>query len=203
MTISTELIFSEDNPCNTQIYASGDAQFEKPLYTVETPPVKDGEKTLTKVYKGTAGGELLGTLEWHDALSDVVILPGEKGQSMHSWMKGGIIPYTPKQTRSFKDNQGRKYSWKGVTPGGKMLLYSSDIENDAIVGFEKTWRSKPDEKAKLVLAPRAEEICDLVVLSFLFLEKERRIQDQASQSRGDVLGQGLLNVTGVVHKGGV
>ena len=97
MTISTELIFSDDNPCNAQIYASSDTQFEKPLYTVETPPVKDGEKTLTKVYKGTARGELLGTLEWHEAMSDIVILPGEKGHSMHSWMKGGIIPYTPNQ----------------------------------------------------------------------------------------------------------
>ena len=48
--------------------------------------------------------------------------------------------------------------------------------------------------ATLVLTPRAAEIQDTVVTSFLFLEKTRRVNETEQMSRADVLGTPVVSV---------
>ena len=58
--------------------------------------------------------------------------------------------------------------------------------------------------AVLTLTPRAREVQDLVVTSFLFLEKTHRINEREHQNRADVLGTPLKPIgRSAVVDGGV
>ena len=61
--------------------------------------------------------------------------------------------------------------------------------------------------AKLVFTARALEIRDLIVESFLFLEKGRRVNETTSQNAGDVLGApplgAVVGFDSKLHNGGV
>lgn len=103
---------------------------------------------------------------------------------------------------TFKDDAGRQFKWKGNAPGLALevcsrlppsqrprpnncylQLFSEDDKfAQPIARFH---RSRKDNRtdppgqipATLVLAPRAVEIQDLVVSSFLFLDRARRISE--------------------------
>lgn len=64
------------------------------------------------------------------------------------------------------------------------------------------------DPATLTLSPRAVEIIDLVVVSFLALEKNRRIDDNSSNNKADAMTLGDIgvgNMTGNnnIHNHGV
>jgi hypothetical protein len=82
---------------------------------------------------------------------------------------------------------------------------------EGIAGFK---RSRLDHAtgvvspAVLTLSPRAVEIIDLVVVTFLVLEKQRRIDDTSSNNKADAMTSsdiGIGNVTGGnnIYKHGV
>jgi len=166
-----DLVLTSDNPCWTAIYDS--ARPDEMIYYVDS--VQDGKKLFTIVERQ---GQEIAKLEWHESTPDIVhigagLLPPT---SMNIWMKPTVIPFV--RTRNFTDMKGRKYKWKHVGPGSSMELWSADLKSEPIAVFQ---RALPvcDQKATLKLGDRAVEIQDLVVISFLFLEKSMRIRAQS------------------------
>jgi len=175
-----ELVFSVDNPCSTTIYASGHP--DKIIYHIDS--LEEDKKFYTVV---TREGQELAKLQWHESTPDVVHLGAGSDMPstrMNVWMKPSLLPFN--HTRSFTDVQGRKYKWKHVSAGEAMELWSADLEGEPIAVFQKALPVS-DRKAMLKMGDRALEIQDLVVISFLFLEKENRIRATASNSRGNAI----------------
>ena len=121
----TILTFTPDNPSNTTITApNGDV-----LYTVST---EHGKHSVTSVHDKQ--GVVIATLEWHDNLSDKVAIRDGPKVSYSDWMKKSHIPFKEfvnliesnmydnsnyvqyLSELSFKDDQDRKYKWKGLGP---------------------------------------------------------------------------------------
>ncbi|TDL23311.1 hypothetical protein BD410DRAFT_897749 [Rickenella mellea] len=179
------LTFENDSPCNTELF---DEEGEI-LYTVETISPKSGNVTRVR----NADDDILGTIEWRESLPDKVTLPGKQATPLNKWLKKSILPFV--NTVSFKDTSGRKYTWKGNAPGEQLELYAEDYSSDApIARFRQTHPGAPKVPAHLILSPRAVEIQDTVVLSFIFLEKTRRIRERASHNRADSMRNGCYAV---------
>lgn len=111
---------------------------------------------------------------------------------------------------SFEDPEGRKYKWKGCGAGESLevslasciqlllnalpisippQLYALDTPGSPVAQFQKSY-AREQKPAKLVVAPRGQEILDTIVCAFLFLEKSRRAMDNSTLMRGD--GTGVL-----------
>jgi len=173
-----ELVFTTDNPCSTTIYDSEHP--DEIVYYVDS--VQDGKKFFTIVERQ---GQELAKLQWHESTPDVIhfaadILPPTR---MNVWMKPSLIPFV--NTRTFTDVKKRKYKWKHVGSGSAMELWCEDL-SEPIAVFEKSL-PVTNRKASLKLDDRAMEVQDLVVISFLFLEKVNRIRAQASNSRANAI----------------
>ena len=89
-----------------------------------------------------------------------------------------------------------------------LKLFAEDqSEKEPIARFVKSHRAygdKPATPAQLLLTPRAMEIRDDVVVSFLFLEKTRRANDNSIQNKADALGTPALTLGNFqVYNGGV
>ncbi len=131
---------------------------------------------------------------------------------------------------TFRDGSGRKYKWRGNSPGRALEVRQSTMDTGAPYsalcrlqlfaeddGFKEPisrfFKSRKDHKtgkvesAQLAFTVRALEIRDTVVLSFLFLEKGRRVNENTSQNVGDVLGApplgAVMGVNSRLHNGGV
>ncbi|KLO13934.1 hypothetical protein SCHPADRAFT_337163 [Schizopora paradoxa] len=172
---------THDSPSFTNIIRAGE---DKPTYKVSTE-YPEGKHPLTTVTNGS--GEFLGSLEWRPVFADLVIFgdKNSKPQRLSSWMSCGLFKG---QTVTFEDSHRRKYRWHGYTPWGdnpesSLKLYADDCPDSPIVtyvrppGMTKTsevraWEQRP----KLILQPRAVEIQDLAIVSWLFLEKARRVK---------------------------
>lgn len=111
---------------------------------------------------------------------------------------------------SFSDEQDRKYEWKGYGPGLQMVLFEKGTKE----GIARFKRSRLDhatqklEPAILTLSPRAMEIIDLTVVSFLALEKNRRMDDNSSNNKADAMTLGDIGVGNAsgnnnIHKHGI
>ncbi|KAI1787407.1 hypothetical protein LXA43DRAFT_1098327 [Ganoderma leucocontextum] len=176
--IAATLALTRDNPSNTTIIDADD----KALYTVHTTHNKE---TVTHVQN--ADEEELASLEWRDVLPDKVTLGNKAPTSLRDWLHTSVVPFYLKDDVSFKDDSGRKYKWRGNAPGRSLELFAEDDEyKEPIARFLRS-RNDWQQLAQLVLTARAVQIRDLVVISFLFLEKSRRTNETASQNRADVL----------------
>jgi len=175
------LVLQPDNPSNTKITDKDTGEL---VYTVHTEHEK---KTTT--YLKDADGTLVAQWEWHDTRSDILTLGNAKSMPSSAWLQKSLIPFN--SSVSFKDNKGRSFKWKGVEGGGQMQLYSPEEKNHSIAAFSKSLRyidrkvNPPAEvfrDATLTLDTRAQEITNLVVISFLMLEKSRRIKETSQAS---------------------
>ncbi|TFK88833.1 hypothetical protein K466DRAFT_645264 [Polyporus arcularius HHB13444] len=198
--IAAVLTLTPDNPCNATV-CDVDG---KALYTVYT---EHGKATVT--YVANADEEVLASLEWHDTRPDRVTLGKGSPMSLRDWMHFSPIPF--KDDVTFKDGSGRKYKWRGNSPGRALELFAEDD------GFKEPisrfFKSRKDHKtgklesAQLAFTARALEIRDTVIMSFLFLEKGRRVNENTSQNVGDVLGApplgAVMGVNSRLHNGGV
>lgn len=216
------LTLTPDNPVNTTLT---NAQTNQIYYTSETLYPRGPKSSYAITHVCSKHGETLGALEWRDVRSDLVGL-GEEGVELDeegdavglkkgkefplsAWMKSSLIPFN--SSVSFEDDKIRKYKWKGCGTGESMELWVDDAPDSPIAQFQKSRpRADPSTPARLLIAPRAQEIMDTVVISFLFLEKRRRATENSTQNRADVLGTPALNLPGtsrlrtqVVNNGGV
>ena len=62
------------------------------------------------------------------------------------------------------------------------LFAEDDGYREPIARFLRARKAEPMRPAQLVLTARGEEILDIVVISFLFLEKSRRTNETSSQN---------------------
>jgi len=135
-------------------------------------------KITTDVYDSERS--LIATLRWKDMASDVVTIPSKELEEkpLSKWLKKSINPF--KQTATFKDHVGRKYKWDTEGLRSQFRLMAPDVSKSVpIAYFERAQPYVTSENplptpSMLHLTSRAEEIKEDVVLSFLFMEKERR-----------------------------
>ncbi|KAG8695174.1 hypothetical protein FRC09_009352 [Ceratobasidium sp. 395] len=207
-TPNLELVFNKDNPSNCILTPSNGSG---PCYSA-VAKLRD-EDMITTYRKSQSGSTddwestpIIGSLEWREVFSDKLALAGKPLVSSGKILKKKMFSTTV----SFSDDQGRKYEWRGYGAGLQMVLFEKDGK-DGIAGFKK---SRLDHAtgvvtpAVLTLSLRAVEIVDLVVVTFLVLEKQRRMDDNSSNNKADALTSadiGVGNVTGGnnIYKHGV
>jgi len=147
--------------------------------------------------------EIIGTLRWKETLPDEIMLRGSKFKSIVGWLKKSWIPMN--YTVAMKDDAGRGYVWMGNAPGLQLQLYTAEdkkktepiaiskssylIPNTATGGDPSAPRPPPTRAlATLTLTDRAQEVRDLVVVSFVVLEKGKKTEhgNMASRMMGGV-----------------
>ncbi|OCH85926.1 hypothetical protein OBBRIDRAFT_784114 [Obba rivulosa] len=183
------LILHPNNPCNTSLLdADG-----KVLYTVNT---EHGQHSKTYIRNGDE--EVLAWSQWRDVLPDKVSIGTRPPTSVNDWLRKSIVPFVDEVT--FKDDRGKKYKWKGWSAGSSLELFTAeDGYKQPIARFikpRKDYSTTPPmivTSAQLMLDSRAVVIRDTVVISFLFLEKTRRIRETSTQNKADVLGTQRIN----------
>ncbi|KAG8984177.1 hypothetical protein FRB90_005488 [Tulasnella sp. 427] len=172
---------SNDNPHNTKILDTTD--HNKIVYNIK--PDFEGKHTMTNMYKGEGEGTPLGYIEWHEFFSDQISFKGAKKVKKGSYFSnGGSFAHT------FKDEQGRMYKWKGIGPGLVPSLHCDDNFNPKVPIAQFT-RSRMDRSvnppavvpAQIFLTPRAMEVKDLVLFTFMVLEKGRRSKETSEGNR--------------------
>ncbi|TBU59989.1 hypothetical protein BD310DRAFT_876064 [Dichomitus squalens] len=200
--IALTLTLSPDNPSNTTIFDPDN----KALYTVHTTHDKE---TVTHVKN--AEDEELASLEWHDVLPDKVTVGHKAPTSLRDWLHTSLVPFYLMDDASFKDDSGRKYKWRGNSPGHSLELFAEDDGyKEPIARSIRSLRTRNgglQRPTQLLLTERAVQIRNVVVISFLFLEKGRRVNEKTSQNMADVMAAPPLSaVTGYdynVRDGGV
>jgi len=169
------LVLQPDNPCNTTII---DEETGKVMYQVAT---EHGKSTVTRAKN--AVGESIASWEWRDVRSDIITLGNGTPTSVSSWLKKSLVPF--KDTVTFKDASGRNFKWKGNGAGMQFELYIETDKISPIAQFRKSRRVANAETraATLTLNGIGKEIIDLVVISFLVLEKARRGKETSMLNR--------------------
>ncbi|KAG8869563.1 hypothetical protein FRC20_001244 [Serendipita sp. 405] len=171
------LTFVHDNPLNTSIRGPDGSI----LYRVttsfgnETRALSMETGTVTTVER--ADGHVVARLFWMEFGYDKVSIGEEKAVRLGKVLHSGAFF---SDTASLKDDIGRKYEWKGNRPGLTLRLYALDSPIKPVAFFT---RSRPElvaggpQPASLTVFPRGHGILDLIVWSFCFLEKGRRIDE--------------------------
>lgn len=180
------LTLQPDNPCNTTITDQDDDG--KTLYQVYT----QYEPSVTTFVKNGAG-DIIASWEWREIRSDIITVFSGSPTPVSSWLKKSIVPL--KGTVTFEDHAGRKYKWKGNGPGLSFELYRKDDKIQPIARFQKSRRTADSTYtlAQLIFDERGEEIRDLIVISFLVLEKTRRTTENSTMNMTDALFPGVLS----------
>ncbi|PCH42146.1 hypothetical protein WOLCODRAFT_72503 [Wolfiporia cocos MD-104 SS10] len=185
---STVLVFDPDDMHNTSISLNG-----RVLCNVNTE--HSGWKTI--IHVRTAEGAEIASLQFRDMglPSTKVRLNDEKPMSLGSWLHKRVLPF--KNDVSFKDESGRQYKWKGNEPGRALEVNVDSSSIQPIAQFRKSYLDRKTDphtivQATLVMTYRAEEIRDLVVASFLLLERGRRVNERSVTNRADGLAAGRI-----------
>ncbi|KAI1797382.1 hypothetical protein LXA43DRAFT_412119 [Ganoderma leucocontextum] len=195
---ATTFTLSPDNLSgNATIYDAG----ARALYTVSTRRRCSG----TTTYVMNVSGAALASLEERDLLPNRVILGQNPPMPLRNWLHTRLRDLSANVNVSFKDDLGRKYKWRGCAPGYGSLstleLYTKEDDYaEPIARFDRPQRrfeagtrdaragkGGDPEPARLVLAGRALEIRDMVVISFLFLERARRKNETLEKSSAEAL----------------
>ncbi|KAI5116692.1 hypothetical protein M0805_002854 [Coniferiporia weirii] len=187
----TELVFSEDSPCNCTIT---ERRTGRVLYTVHSrrdlktgaTPARTELIITIDVYDSAR--ELIVTDVWHGFTADVVTWPARAmyNAKLSVWLKKSMVPFS--NVAKFKDDQGRSYKWdtKGIREQYRLLADDGtpiayfDRANPYVntqPGYSYNPAPRP---SRLLLSSHANAMRDAVVLSFLFLEKDRRRKNMES-----------------------
>ncbi|KAH9481507.1 hypothetical protein JR316_0006034 [Psilocybe cubensis] len=187
------LMLERDNPCNTTIVNNETGEL---MYTVTTVHEKDSFTYL----KDAKGGHIA-HWKWRDIRSDVLTMGDAKPIPAGDWLQKSMVPFS--STVSFKDNKKRTFKWKNVEGGGQMELYSSEDKKNPVAAFLKSLDYKDrtvdppvpvHRDATLTLVGQAQEIINLVVISFLILEKKRRSKEAGEGTTASALATPLANL---------
>ncbi|KAJ3867005.1 hypothetical protein EV359DRAFT_35371 [Lentinula novae-zelandiae] len=175
------LILESDNPYNTNMYDEKDGRI---LYQVMT---EHQPEKVTRVRN--VDGETIASWHWRDPKPDIIILGNGNPVPLGTWLKKSIMPF--KDAVTFQDQIGRHFKWKGWgtgTASTSLELYCEDDKKHPIAHFVKSysissnqsdaWNTSNQQwvQARLLVDRRGQEILDLVVISFLVLEKGRRAE---------------------------
>ncbi|KAF9048475.1 hypothetical protein BJ165DRAFT_1402393 [Panaeolus papilionaceus] len=173
---SLALVFTPDNPCNSTIT---DQNTDEVLFRVST------EKRSGKIttFLNNDQGTTLASWEWHEVRPDILRLGDADAISSSVWLHKSMNPFV--DTVTFTDEGGRQLKWKGFSEGSQPRMYISDdkwFNKYPIVVFRPSYKlncpAPNTMPATLTLRPRAPEIMIPVVISFLMLEKTRRLTNK-------------------------
>ncbi|KAI0043252.1 hypothetical protein FA95DRAFT_1631525 [Auriscalpium vulgare] len=159
------LLLTPDNVADTTLTTLAG----EPLYTVSTlfhakqKPVttlmcSDGTRTASWVWRVN---------------SDLLTLGARPEKPAATWLHSSWVPYV--RTMRFTDDAGRKFRWEGFSPGGRPQLFIEGTPQSIA-----TFRPYP---AALILDSTADGVRNLVVVSFLLLERRRRDEARAKEAR--------------------
>jgi len=170
--MTTSLILESDCPWKTAIVDERGCT----VYDVKTAFHEDSNYTAIRNERY----EIIATLRWRDLLPDQIMF-GEVAEfvSLNTWLKRNKMPMA--HNVKWKDNLGRGYIWQGNAPGLPLQLFSEDDKRTPIVIYHPSalkTNSRPTIRTppRLELSRRGQEIRDMVVISFVCLEKKRRTE---------------------------
>ncbi|KAJ3829890.1 hypothetical protein F5880DRAFT_1519137 [Lentinula raphanica] len=171
------LILESDNPYNTNMYDEKDGRI---LYQVRT---EQQFETMTRVKN--VDGETIATWHWRDPKPDIIVLGNGNPVPLGTWLKRSIMPF--KDSVTFQDQIGRHFKWKGWGTGTALELYCEDDKKHPVARFvshsaQTHGQTSQWLQARLLVDQRGLEILDLVVISFLVLEKNRRAENSRTES---------------------
>ncbi|KAF9488886.1 hypothetical protein BDN71DRAFT_1402579 [Pleurotus eryngii] len=182
------LTLTPDNPSNCDLIEVETGKVVYHIFTVFDP------KTTTIVEN--AAGERIASWEWSDVRSDVLTLGNMPPVSSSVWLKKSMVPF--KDTVTFTGPDEKIYKWKGNSLGSSLELFSPDDKSSAIARFTKSYRMKNQNTdppsyitttSQLVIAgyvvsgDDSSRLQDLIVVSFLMLEKSKRARDKSVTNR--------------------
>ncbi|KAH6911687.1 hypothetical protein BKA70DRAFT_1185360 [Coprinopsis sp. MPI-PUGE-AT-0042] len=172
------LRLTPDNPCNCTLV---DPSTDEIWYTVST---EHGKNTVTSVKDGN--DQVIASWKWKDYSSDVVTLGSKEPMAASSWLKKSLVPFKTSVTFvGGKDDAS--YTWRNNVPMYELELYIEGDNNEPVAQFKKSakWKDRTQDPpvdmsrpATLTLDLRGQEIQDLIVISFLMLEKKKRAKGQ-------------------------
>ncbi|KAF7799791.1 hypothetical protein EIP86_011033 [Pleurotus ostreatoroseus] len=180
------LTLTPNNPNNTEITLS-----DSPGVVYKVTTERNGVAATTRVYDKDS--REVASLDWRASSPDGVTF-GEQDLSAVSvtqWMKKSLVPFKRKNMLDASDTDtdiSRSPTAKGESTAGKAWipqsvkkLFAEDdgfktpicrYEDDRLTnGFG---RPQNLSEAQVVLTPRAQEIQNLAIVSFLFLERHKR-----------------------------
>ncbi|KAJ8502928.1 hypothetical protein ONZ45_g11306 [Pleurotus djamor] len=192
------LQFTQDNPSNTTITSAETGKVAYNVITTFEP------KTVTKLVN--ANDVVIASWRWNDHQDDVLTWATNPPIPAGVWLQESMIPF--KHTVTFTVPGGTdKYKWKGNEPGSNLELFSAHDSKSAVARFKPSHKFKnrkvdpPTEEttpaqltiaSSIVTSPSAEELQDIIVTSFLMLERKRRIRDVSTVNRADVLSRVIM-----------
>ncbi|KAG9224687.1 hypothetical protein PTI98_010163 [Pleurotus ostreatus] len=203
------LTLTPDNPSNCDLT---DAEIGKVVYHVFT--VFDPQTTTIVE---NAAGEKIASWEWSDVRSDVLTLGNAPPVSSSVWLKKSMVPF--KDTVIFTGTDTKTYKWKGNSLGSSLELFSPDDKSSAIARFTKSYRVKNQNTdpptytttpSQLVIAGyvvsgdfsspdhEALRLQDLIVVSFLMLEKSKRARDKSVTNRVNTIAHPSFTLSNAV-----
>ncbi|KAH6900902.1 hypothetical protein BKA70DRAFT_1230665 [Coprinopsis sp. MPI-PUGE-AT-0042] len=177
MTPLRVFLLTSDSPCSCSLI---DQETDDIWYTVSTELGKEATKT---VLNGT--DQVIASWKWREFSSDILTLGSLEPMPASAWLRKSLSPF--KTDVSFSGKDEVKYTWKNNDPWQDLELYKEDDETNPIAQFQKAanWRASvgPQDPpvqmhrpATLTLDARGQEIQDLVVISFLILQKQKRAE---------------------------
>ncbi|KAI0067176.1 hypothetical protein BV25DRAFT_1876918 [Artomyces pyxidatus] len=174
------LVFRRDNPCNTTIVDAQNAT----VYTVATD-FANPDKPVTRVHD--AAGVLVAEWVWRDARSDLLTMRGRPQIAVSSWLKRSLVPF--KGTVTFQDDTGVEYKWANNSPGLALQLFGPESKTEPVVRFVRARKELkgPGQPSILLVDDRVERMRDMIVVSFLLLERRRRENETETASRASAL----------------
>ncbi|KAJ8502930.1 hypothetical protein ONZ45_g11305 [Pleurotus djamor] len=197
------LQLNPDNPNSTTLT---DVQTGQAIYNVQTT---FKPKAVTTLINATTG-EVIASWQWRDSRSDILTWKNDQPVTSSKWLKKTIVPFQDDVTFIIPGGTD-KYTWKGNRAGADLELFSPHDSKSAIARFSrshKTQRTHNDDEtlsgrptsnfrtvpAKLTIASSvvssssAQELLDVIVTSFLVLERKHRISEIGASRMVDMLG---------------
>ncbi|KAI0255130.1 hypothetical protein BJV78DRAFT_1279723 [Lactifluus subvellereus] len=179
------LRLERDNPCNTSIFDPDGNVF----YAVATD-FSNPDKPVTHVHDGI--GKLVAEWIWRDARSDLLTIRDHPQTPASAWLKKSFIPF--RDDVKFQDDAGVEYVWKNNKPGLALQLFGPQSKTQPVARFIRSYKdyqadreNPPVVPSTLLLDQSVEPIRDLIVISFLLLERRRRETETATVNRAQAL----------------
>ncbi|KAF8652775.1 hypothetical protein AX16_004167 [Volvariella volvacea WC 439] len=124
----------------------------------------------------------LARIDFHTVHSDIISMGGQDHEASSFFKKGGLGWYG--RDRVFTGPDGKEYVWElGISTS---KLYLNDGSKTMVANYyTKFWsfRHKP-ENAYLEIMPNGEHMVDLIMITFLYIEKIRDERERAAQRAG-------------------
>jgi len=184
MQPAMNISFRNNDPTNTSVV---DTNTGAPLYEIETPRsfFKSRTTTIRRIYQQGSPSRVVSQIKWSTFSPDLVSVDGNQWTKVNSFLvKGGIFS----ESRTFVTVDGAEYKWKSksdkftlVERGSRTVVARS--HRHIIPGWIlNPFAPRPDMSIDIM--PSAVSILDIVVLTFIIMEKKRQERSRADAGTG-------------------